>query len=127
MLTDQTYLSQAKNKNRPPKKTVKNPTSAHTDFITDPYWTGILKYAQEAGCCIATFSQISDYYPVTKGNEKAALEDGTLVLLPMKSKVFATSPDKTNNSIPGIVFKQWQNGFGGVTVWFNEKDLTLTY
>ena len=64
---------------------------------------------------------------MTKGNEKTELEDGTKVLLPMKTKVSGSSPDKTNNPVGGIVFKEWKYSFGGVTVWFNEKDLELTY
>ena len=64
---------------------------------------------------------------MTKGKEKAEIDDGTLVLLPMKAKASGSSPDKANNPIPGIVFKQWRVSYGGVTVWFNEKDLSLTY
>ena len=97
------------------------------NYVNSPYWENSLTGAQEKGYCIATFKQVSDYYPVTKGNEKTELEDGTLVLLPMRSKEYGTSPDKNNNSIPGIVFKQWRVSYGGVTVWFNEADLTLTY
>lgn len=96
-------------------------------FITDPYWEKSLTRAIEEGYCIATFNQVSNYYPVTKGNEKADLPDGTLVLLPPKTSVHGSSPDKTNNSVGGIVFKEWAKGYGGVTVWFNEKDLTLSY
>ena len=96
-------------------------------FITDPYWEKELARAIEEGYCIATFKQVSNYYPVTKGNEKTELPDGTLVLLPLKSSVRGSSPDKTNNSIGGIVFKEWAKGYGGVNVWFNEKDLTLSY
>lgn len=97
------------------------------NFVTGAYWDNSLTSAQEKGYCIATFRQVSDYYPVTKGNEKTELDDGTLVLLPMRSKEYGTSPDKTNNPIPGIVFKQWRVSYGGVTVWFNADDLTLTY
>lgn len=97
------------------------------NFVTGAYWDSSLTSAQEKGYCIATFKQVSDYYPVTKGNEKTELEDGTLVLLPMRSKEYGTSPDKTNNPVPGIVFKQWRVSYGGVTVWFNADDLTLTY
>ena len=81
----------------------------------------------EKGYCIASFKQVSDYYPVTKGKEKTALDDGMLVLLPMKSKNYSSSPDKTNNPIVGIIFKEWKYGFGGVDVFFNEADLTLIY
>lgn len=97
------------------------------NYVNSPYWDNSLTRAQEKGYCIATFKQVSDYYPVTKGNEKTELEDGTLVLLPMRSKEYGSSPDKNNNSVPGIVFKQWRVSYGGVTVWFNEADLTLTY
>ncbi len=97
------------------------------NFVTSAYWDKSLTSAMEKGYCIASFKQVSDYYPVTKGNEKTELEDGTLVLLPMKSKNYASSPDKTNNPIVGIVFKEWRKGFGGVNVFFNEKDLTLVY
>jgi len=98
-----------------------------SNYVNSPYWEKSLTSAQEKGYCIATFKQISDYYPVTKGNEKTELDDGTLVLLPMKSKIYGSSPDKKNSSVSGIVFKDWRNGFGGVTVFFNEADLTLSY
>lgn len=97
------------------------------NYVSSPYWEKSLTEAQEKGYCIAAFKQVSDYYPVTKGNEKTELDDGTLVLLPMKSKASGSSPDKNNNPIPGIVFKQWKVSYGGVTVWFNAEDLTLTY
>ena len=97
------------------------------NYVNSPYWENSLTSAQEKGYCIATFKQVSDYYPVTKGNEKTELDDGMLVLLPMKSKASGSSPDKTNNPIPAIVFKQWKVSYGGVTVWFNAEDLTLTY
>ncbi|MBR4577223.1 MAG: hypothetical protein IKO25_08460 [Clostridia bacterium] len=97
------------------------------NFVVKPYWENSLADAQERGYCIAAFKQVSDYYPVTKGNTKAELEDGTMVLLPVKVMVSGTSPDKVNNPVGGIVFKEWKYGFGGVTVWFNEKDLELTY
>ena len=97
------------------------------NYVSSPYWEKGLKGAQEKGYCVATFRQVSDYYPVTKGNVKAELEDGLLVLLPMRSKVNGTSPDPDNNSIPGIVYEPWMAPYGGVTVWFHEADLTLTY
>ncbi len=97
------------------------------NFVSTPYWEESLAGAREIGYCIATFRQMSDYYPVTSGKTKTVLDDGIKVLLPVKSKIFETSPDKTNNPIAGIVFKEWRNGFGGVTVFFNEEDLTLVY
>lgn len=97
------------------------------NYVTAAYWEESLLPAQEKGYCIAAFRQVSDYYPVTKGKEKVVLEEGTPVLLPMKSKVYTTSPDKTNNPVAGIVFREWKYGFGGVTVFFSAEDLTLVY
>lgn len=97
------------------------------NFVAKPYWENNLTEAQEKGYCIAEFRQISDYYPVTKGKDKTALDDGTLVLLPIKSSLYSSSPDKENNPVAGIVFKEWKLGFGGVTVFFNADDLTLIY
>ncbi len=98
-----------------------------TNYVRSPYWELDLSEAQEKGYCIARFKQVSDYYPVTKGNDKTELEDGTLVLLPRRASVYESCPDKENNAVPGIVFKQWRVSYGGVTVWFNEADLTVTY
>ncbi len=97
------------------------------NYVSSPYWEKSLTEAQESGYCIATFKQVSDYYPVTGGNEKVELEDGMKVLVPVRWSEYGTSPDKENNPVPCIVFKQWLISYGGVTVWFNEKDLTLTY
>ena len=97
------------------------------NFVTEAYWDLDLTSAQEKGYCIAVFKQVSDYYPVTRPNNKVELDDGTLVLLPMKSKVYTTSPDKTNNPVAAIVFQEETKQYGGVTVFFNRADLTLSY
>ena len=97
------------------------------NYVSSTYWKKNLNEAQEKGYCIAAFKQVSDYYPVTGANKKVELDDGTLVLLLMRSEEHSTSPDKKNNPIPAIVFKQWKYTYGENTVWFNEKDLTLTY
>ncbi len=97
------------------------------NYVGSPYWEKDLTGAQEKGYCLAAFRQVSDYYPVTRGNEKAALEDGTVVLLPLRTTVSGSGPDKNNNAVPGIVFRQQGAYMTGVTVWFNTKDLTLTY
>ena len=97
------------------------------NFVTEPYWEMNLSRATEDGYCLATFNQISNYYPVTHGNRKAELKDGTTVLLPLKSTVISSSPDRTNNSICGIFCMQKNNRYQTETVWFNEADLTLSY
>ena len=97
------------------------------NFVTEPYWEKRMSQAAADGYCLATFKQVSNYYPVTYGNKKAELEDGTLVLLPLKGTVSASSPDKINNSICGIVFRQKNNRYQNETIFFNEADLTMSY
>ena len=95
-----------------------------SNFVVSPYWEESLTAAQEKGYCIAVFFQRSDWYPVQSGGAKAELADGTPVLLPVKEKMFASSPDKKNNPVGGIVFT---GAPGGKTVWFHESDLSLSY
>ena len=45
----------------------------------------------------------------------------------MAAMLAGCSEDKENNPIVGIVFKEWQYGYGGVNVFFNADDMTLTY
>ncbi len=47
--------------------------------------------------------------------------------LPVKVMVSGSSPDKVNNPVGGIVFKERESGSGGVAVWFNERELELKY
>lgn len=98
-----------------------------TNFVTSEYWTTDLSSAIEQGYCIATFKQVSDFYPITHGGDKAELDDGMKVLLPAAGTHYYSSPDKANNPIPGIVFKDWKYGFGGVFVFFNLADLSPCY
>lgn len=95
------------------------------NFETKKYWEYSVSKAFKTGYMIAEFKQVSDFYPVTSGKTKTPLDDGTLVLIPYNS--YASSPDKTNNTITGVVFKEWSRGFGGVNVFFNEDDLTIIY
>lgn len=95
------------------------------NFETKKYWEYDIKEAFKTGYMIAEFKQVSDFYPVTSGKTKTPLDDGTLVLLPMNP--YVSNPDRTNNPITGVVFKEWAKGFGGVNVFFNEEDLTIIY
>lgn len=99
------------------------------NFITNPYW--MLEDKVEAaadGYYIAEFNQISDYYPVNKSGEKVDLEDGFVVLVTGKTGLYGRNgPDNSTNQIEAEVFKEWKYGYGGVSVFFNEKDLTIVY
>lgn len=99
------------------------------NFGTKPYWTydDLLK-AVSAGHFIAEYNQVSDYYPVNKSNDKVELEDGTIVHVIRKTGTYGKNgPDDETNQIEAIVFKEWKYGYGGVSVFFNVDDLTLTY
>lgn len=100
-----------------------------SSFITKPYWTyDDLLNAVSVGHFIAEFNQVSDYYPVDKSSEKVELEDGIIVHVIRKTGTYGKNgPDDETNQIEAIVFKEWQYGYGGVSVFFNVDDLRLTY
>lgn len=100
------------------------------NFITRPYWEN--NYDLEAitldGYYIAEFNQVSDYYPVDRGNDKVELKDGELVLVIGKTGVFGRGgPDRKTNPLEAIAFKEWKKGYGGVSVFLNQQDLTIIY
>ena len=97
------------------------------NLVTSEYWNSDISEAIKQGYCLCTFDQKSDFYPVDRSGAKVELDDGIVVLAPMSNSHFNTSPDRKNNPIAAIVFKQWKNGFGGVFVFFNEADLTINY
>lgn len=99
------------------------------NFITNPYWeSSDLIDAASIGYYIAEFKQVSDYFPVSKSNEKVDLEDGTKVLVTGKTGLYGRGgPDNKTNQIQAKVFKEWKYGYGGVSVFFNADDLTILY
>lgn len=99
------------------------------NFITKPYWTyDNIREASRVGYCIAEFNQVSDYYPVSRNNEKVDLNDGEHVLIVGPTGSYGEGgPDRNTNAVEAIVFKEWKNGYGGVSVFFNDKDLIITY
>lgn len=100
-----------------------------SNFITKPYWTyDDLTEASKIGYYIAEYHQKSSNYPVDRDNEKVLLNDGTKILVVGSTGTYSgNAPDSTKNPIEAIVYKEWQNGYGGVNVYFNPKDLTLIY
>lgn len=99
------------------------------NFITKPYWTYTdLDEAVSVGCFIAEYNQVSDYYPVDKGNKKVELDSKTKVLVIGRTGLYGgDGPDQDTTSIEAIVFKEWKYGYGGVSVYFNKNDLTIVY
>ena len=95
------------------------------NFITKPYWTyDDLAAAAKVGPMVAEYKQVSDYYPVTNGNKKVEIPDGTIVLI--TGTTSATGIPESNN-IDAIVWKEWSVSYGGVDVYFNPEDLTVKY
>lgn len=78
------------------------------------------------GYYIAEFNQVSDYYPVDSRNDKVELKDGELVLVIGKTGVFGRGGlDGKTNSLEAIAFKELEKGYGGVSVFFNQQDLSI--
>ncbi len=98
------------------------------NYITKPYWDYEKEIHKAAltGSFVAEYHQLSDYYPVSNDGSKVELEDGMHVLV---TGVAGTSrnvkPGETG--IDAVVWKEWKYGYGGVTVHFNEEDLTIIY
>ena len=96
------------------------------NYVTKPYWTYDVKEAAKTGYFVAEFRQTSDFYPVDNGGEKTELDDGVIVLVTGRSGT--TSKYKADDvPIETTVWKQWRYGYGGVTIHFNEDDLTMVY
>lgn len=100
-----------------------------SNFITKPYWeeTDLIE-AVKTGNFLAKYHPVSDYYPVTKSNEKVELEDGFTVLVRGLTGTFwKGGPDRDITQLECIVFKEWKYGYGDVIVYFNKDDLELIY
>ena len=100
-----------------------------SNFVTKPYWTynDKLKKAALTGMFIAEYNPKSDYYPITNNGEKVTLNDETIVLVTGISGTSRRYVKSDNNGIEAVVWKNWRLGYGGVTVYFNEEDLTILY
>lgn len=98
-------------------------------FITKPYWTySDLRDASLIGDYLAVYHQKSDYYPVDSGNKKVDLKDGMTVLVVGPTGTYGRGgPDDNTHPIEAYVYKKWKYGYGGVSVYFNQEDLTITY
>lgn len=92
------------------------------NYVLDPYWElkSLYEMAQK-GMYVAEFKQSSEYYPVFEYGEKVELDDGAVILV-VGTTHFAKNTVK--DAIEGIVYKQWEYGNGGVSVFFSPEDLT---
>ncbi len=99
------------------------------DFITKPYWTFTdPQEAAKVGYCLATFQQVSDFYPVDRDGEKVTIKDGMTVLLTGKNNSGRIKgPNRETNQLEAMVYQKWRYGYGGVTVYFNQEDLNIIY
>ena len=98
------------------------------NYITKPYWTytNDLFSAARTGYFVAEFNQKSDFYPVNKSGYRTVLDNGTIVLVTGTTGMMS-SIKSDENGIKAIVWKEWQYGYGGVDVYFNEDDLSIIY
>ena len=99
------------------------------NFITKPYWeyTDLME-AVKIGNFLAEYHPVSDYYPVTRDNQKVELEDGFKVLVRGLTGTYGKGgPDRDTTQLECVVFKEWKYGYGDVIVFFNKADLKLIY
>lgn len=98
------------------------------NFETKPYWTynDDLRAAALVGDFIAVYHQISDYYPVSNDGSKAEIADGKVVLVKGVAGL-SRYVDPYETGIDAVVWQDWKLGYGGVTIHFNEEDLTIIY
>lgn len=98
------------------------------NFITKSYWDYEVGVAASIGYYIAEFNQTSDYYPVDSSNKKVDIEDGIKVLVTGRTGLYGRNgPSSSIHPIEAKVFKDWKYGYGGVSVFFNESDLKISY
>lgn len=98
------------------------------NFTTKPYWTYAddLRKAALTGDFVAVYHQVSNYYPVNNGGDKAEIEDGKVVLVTGVAGLSRyVDPDETG--IDAVVWQEWKKGYGDVTIHFNAEDLTIIY
>ena len=98
------------------------------NFVTKPYWDYYddLRTAAITGYLIGIYHQKSDYYPIDNGGEKATIDDGKIVLITGIAG-HSRSVDPSTNGIDAVVWQNWRYGYGGVTIHFNQEDLTIIY
>ena len=99
-----------------------------SNFVTKPYWTysDDLRSAALTGYFIAVYHQVSDYYPITNGGDKAEIEDGKVVLVNGVAGL-SRNVDPNETGIDAVVWQEWRWGYGDVTIHFNAEDLTIIY
>lgn len=97
------------------------------NFVTNQYWKEEVSVATERGYCVAQFRQKSKYIPVNKNGERITIKDATKILLPARGTYYISVMDRINYQILGIIFVKRNNKMEPQYVFFNKKDLTLTY
>ena len=112
---------------------VENTSSKEQFYINVKNFTGVryweiadLTTAARLGEYIAEFNQNSDYYPVDYKNRKVEIPDGTRIVVVGLTGI-TSKLDQNTHQIEALVFKEWSNGYGSGTVYFNVADLSIIY
>ena len=96
------------------------------NYEEDPYWTYTGKDLEKAaltGPYLATFNQVSNYYPTVTGESKTELENGTVVLVTITSGTSRTFSNASKEWVWGFV-KGFHEPYG---INVNVDDLTIIY
>ena len=98
-------------------------------FVTVPYWTYPLQEAIKYGYCVAVYRNTTRYEPMDRKKHRGTLPDGIRVLMCYTVTAPYASPDRENNPLPGIIFRNGEkkDTHRRIFLFFNEEDMTLIY
>lgn len=96
-----------------------------SDFITNAYWDMPILDSIRYGCCLAKYSQVSEYLPVYNDNRIADIPSESTVLI--SRATMAPKVDEDVRQIEARYYYDANDGDKYSTIYFNINDLTIIY
>lgn len=96
-----------------------------SNFITNAYWDMPILSSIGYGCCLAKYSQVSEYLPVYNDNRIADIPPESTVLISEVNR--APKVDASARQIEARYYPDPNNGDEYSTLYFNTDDLTIIY
>lgn len=96
-----------------------------SNFITNAYWDMPILNSIGYGCCLAKYSQVSEYLPVYNDNRIADIPPESTVLI--STIMDAPKVDASARQIEARYYPDPNNGDEYSTLYFNTDDLTIIY
>lgn len=96
-----------------------------SNFITNAYWDMPILNSIGYGCCLAKYSQVSEYLPVYNDNRIADIPPESTVLI--STIMDAPKVDASARQIEARYYYDANDGDEYSTIYFNIDDLTIIY